>query len=194
MVYCAAVIVFLLDSSGSIFDHNWSDMTRGHAEALASPAIARVIESSGPIAVGAIGFSDSTSVVLSMSVLETPEDARRAAAAIQAAPRPFNSGTKMATAISAAIGMHERVQCQTDNPVIDLVSDGEGDDPEETTEERDRAAELDIRINTLGVGRAAADWLRVRAMTPGGFYMAVESADDLVSALRRKVVLELAGP
>jgi hypothetical protein len=86
--------------------------------------------------------------------------------------------------------------CEPDRRVIDLVTDGPGDDPVRLAEAREAAIGADIRINVLTVdthvGAGAAEWARERAVTPGGFVMEAEGWPEFAAALRRKIASEVA--
>jgi len=193
MLACAAVILFLLDASASINEKHWQDMIRGHAEALVSERVLKVIEGDGPIAIGVYAFSDSIEPMMRFRLLQSPADARTAANDLNRVERPFSLGTRAGLALEHAVKVMEtEAPCESHNLLIDLVSDGESYDEYLAERARDRAQDLSIRINVLGVGRIAADWLNNHAKTSTGFYMQIDSMDDIIPSLQRKIVRELA--
>lgn len=192
MLQCAAIILFLLDSSGSISGDDWRMMLRGHAEAIANEQIARVIENDAPIAVAFYGFADRTYPIIDFRVLRSRAEAESTANELASSRRPSESWTAVGQALQDAVqAISTRAPCQSDSLIIDVVSDGESPDFSIAERARDRAQELTIKVNVLGIGRSAFEWLNNHVRTYDGFYMQADTMDDIVPTLRRKVVLEV---
>ena len=92
-----------------------------------------------------------------------------------------------------AIDQFEGAPCEPDEMVIDISTDGEAD-PGPVQEARNRAEELLVRINAIGIGRPEllSSFLYQNVITSSGFHMTVESWRDFERAIRRKIALEIA--
>jgi hypothetical protein len=193
MLQCAAVILFLLDSSGSISGPEWRLMLRGHAEALIAEPIIRVVENDAPIAVAFYAFADKTYPIMDFRVLRSRDDVESTAAELMTLRRPIEGWTAIGRAVQEAVdAVTSRAPCQTDSSIIDVVSDGDSPDFSVAERARDTAQDSAIRINVLGIGNEASEWLTDHVKTADGFYIRIDSMDDIVPALRRKVVMEIA--
>lgn len=191
-VSCAVALVLLLDSSSSVTADDWRSMVEGHADALVSPAVVRVIEMEGGLAVSAIGFDDRTTMIQPWRVLRTEGEAERMGKALLDGLRPSNGSTLIGQALQAALAVAREAPCG-DRVVVDIVTDGEAPDAAETGLVRDAAADAGVTINALGVGRPAMEWLRQHAVTPGGFVVEAPTWAEFNQSMRRKLVRETAG-
>jgi Mg-chelatase subunit ChlD len=190
VIACAVALVLLLDASASIRADEWQMQLDGHAAALESPEVARVIERGGPVAVTAFAFSDDAVPVLPWRVVASAADARAAAQALRQAPRGVPLGTDLPGALRAALRALSAAPRPCEREVVDLVTDGEAAAP---VRERAYAEAQGVTVNALAVGPVtAADWLREHAITPGGFVLRAEGWADFHRAILRKLVLELA--
>lgn len=194
---CTLALVLLLDSSGSVPDPAWNMQVQAHADALADPAIGRIIEREGGAAVMVAAFDDAPRTLVSWRVIEAAADAAAMARALAGAPRPGNRGTHTGRALAFALEELRRAPCLPDRAIVDLVTDGPGDDPAVVARARAEAEERDVRINALAVvtypGIDAPAWLRANVVTPGGFVMAADGWEDVAAALRRKITWEISG-
>ncbi len=195
MLACAVALVLLLDASGSINQVEWQLQRDGTAEALADQAVTGVIERQGAVAVTAIAFAEATAPLVPWRVLRGAEDAAAFAAALRAAPRQLDGGTRIGHALEQAGRALDEVPCAAEQEVVDVASDG-GADERSTREARDALAARGVRVNALGVGTLPglepADWLRDNAVTPGGFALSAEGWEGFARAMRRKLTMELA--
>jgi hypothetical protein len=194
---CALALVLLLDSSGSVPDPAWNMQVQAHADALADPAIGRIIGRDGAVAVMVAGFDDAPRILVPWRILEGPADAVAAARQVAGAPRPGNRGTATGRALAFALEELRRAPCVADRQVVDLVTDGPGDDAVALDRARAEAEARDVRVNALAVitypGIDAPAWLRANVVTPGGFVMAADGWEDVAAALRRKITWEISG-
>lgn len=195
-MWCALALVLMLDSSGSVPDTAWQAQVEAHADALADPAIGRLFADGGA-AVLVVGYDDAPRPLIGWTMLEGSADAAAFARRLAGLPRPGSGMTRTGRAIAFAIEELRRAPCAPDRRVIDLVTDGPGDDDAALRAARDAAAEADIAINALAVvtypGLDAPGWLRENAVTPGGFVVAADGWEDVARALRRKLTWEVAG-
>jgi hypothetical protein len=196
-MWCALALVLMLDSSGSVPDPAWEMQVQAHASALADPAIGRVVEASGPVAVMVMGYDDAPRALVGWHMLDSAAAAAAFARQVAAVQRPGNGMTHTGAALAFALHEFRRAPCQPDRLVVDLVTDGPGDDAAALAAARAEAEALEVRINGLAVitypGIDALGWLRSEVATPGGFVVAADGWEDVARALRRKLSAEIAG-
>lgn len=196
-MWCALALVLMLDSSGSVPDAAWQMQVEAHADALADPAIGRIIARDGPVAVMVAAFDDAPRTLVSWRILEGPADAAALARQVAGAARPGNGMTHTGRALAFALAELRRAPCTADRQVIDLVTDGPGDDAAAIDAARGEAEARDVRINGLAVitipGVEAMPWLRERVVTPGGFVVSADGWENVAAALRRKLTMEISG-
>jgi hypothetical protein len=106
------------------------------------------------------------------------------------------AGVAAVTGAALAFAMEhvERAPCVPERTVIDVVTDGSGDDERRLEAARDEAIARGIRVNALVVntyGAPAADWARQALVTPSGFVMEADGWQEVAAALRRKVTQEV---
>jgi hypothetical protein len=194
---CALALVLLLDASGSVPDRAWDMQVQAHADALADPAIGRIIARDAPVAVMVVGFDDTPRTLVSWRLLEGPGDALALAHQVAGARRPGNGMTATGRALAFALEELRRAPCVADRQVIDLVTDGPGDDAAVLARARAEAEARDVRVNALAVetypGGDPATWLRHQVVTAGGFVMQADGWADVAAALRRKITWEISG-
>lgn len=192
---CGLALALLLDASGSIPDTAWQTMVEAHADALADDRIARVMSAAGLTAVTVIAYSDEPRVLVPWRIVDVPEDATRLAREVAAIQRPSRMSTQTGLALQFALRQFDAAPCEGERRIVDLITDGPGDDARRTEEAREALIIADVRLNVLAVdthGVAAADWARQYAVTPGGFVMEAAGWEEFAHALRRKIVSEIA--
>lgn len=194
-MWCALALVLLLDASGSVTDSAWDLQVQAHADALADPVIARAMQQQGRTAVTVIGFAHQARTLVPWRLVANVEDAERLAREVAGIERPGTGSTMTGAAMQHALRAIEAGPCDAERKVIDLVTDGPGDDPVRLAEAREAAIGADVRINVLVVetySNPAAEWARQDAVTPGGFVIEAEGWQDMARALRRKIASEVA--
>lgn len=197
MTLCAVALALLVDVSGSVSAEHHRMQRQGIASALREPAMARVVEGEGPLALSLIEWDSTQTTVLTWRVLRSTADLHAAAAEIEAAPRAGVFGaTHVGEAIEAGLAAMERAPCQADRAVLDVSGDGESNGGRDTGTARDRAAALGVQINGLPIVTVAepalADWYRAHVATPDGFVIVADGFENVARAMRRKIVLEVA--
>lgn len=196
-MWCALALVLMLDSSGSVPDADWQAQIEAHADALADPAIGRLFAVGGEAAVMVKAFDDAPRPMVGWTMVGSAADAAALARQIAALPRPGSGMTHTGAAIGFALDALRRAPCVPDRRVIDLVTDGPGDDRARLAEARAEAEAMEVRINGLAVitypGIDALAWLREEVATPGSFVMAADGWQDVARAMRRKLTAEIAG-
>ncbi len=181
----------------------------GHIEALRHPAVLRAIRAGlhGRIAVTYFEWSDPhmQRVILPWTVVEDAATAAAAAATIEAAPPLDGIRTSISGALERATGMLAENGFSGLRRIIDIAGDEPNNAGPPLAEARAAALARDITINGLAImlrtspratgDTATLDRYFADALIGGplAFVMTVRHPDDLVEAIRRKLVLEIAG-
>lgn len=197
MIACAVALVLLVDVSGSVSAEHHRLQRAGIAEALRTPALARLAEGGPPLALTLIEWDSTPATVLPWRLLPDGAALHRTADAIEAAPRAGSMGaTHLGEAIAAGIAAAAVAPCAADIVVLDVSGDGASNGGREPAEVRDQAAALGLQINGLPIVTAAepdlAAWYRANVATDDGFVIAADGFADVARAMRRKVLFEIA--
>jgi Ca-activated chloride channel family protein len=181
-----------LDASASVDTQAWRLMLDGHAQAFTQPAVIRAAETGG-LAVALIQFSDAPSPA-TWRILRTEAETRRYAAQIAAQTRQHMAGTNTGRAIHAALdAMESGPACETH--VIDVATDGAASDWAEVRTARERAQNIGVRINAVGIVTTAdpdpEQWLREEIITADGFAIVADGWGDFARAISRKIRMEI---
>lgn len=196
-MWCALALVLLLDSSGSVDARAWDLQVQAHADALADPRIAELMARQGLTAVSVVAYNDTPDVLVPWRLVDRAEDAAALAREVAGVQRPGAGSTQTGRALAFALRHLDAAPCEGERRIIDLVTDGPGDDAARMRQVREDAIEADVRINVLAVherpGAGAAEWARAEAVTPGGFVMEADGWAEFAAALRRKIAFEVSG-
>ncbi len=202
-------LALMVDVSRSMNPDELEIQRRGYAAAIASDDVTNVILNSftGTIAVTYIEWAGRhlQRTVIPWTIIDSKEAAQAIAEQLTA---EFDFSMRR-TSISGAIE-YAHFDIETNNfeglrKVIDLSGDGPNNDGIPVTDARDAAIEAGLIINGLplmtedGTSRWGIDDLDVYYQMcviggPGAFVIPVLTWDDFPMAVRRKLVLELAGP
>ncbi|PJF09019.1 DUF1194 domain-containing protein [Pseudorhodobacter sp. MZDSW-24AT] len=195
-------LVLLADASGSIDQEEVVFQRQGYASAITHPDVLDAISTTltGTIAVTYVEWAANQVVVVDWQVIDGPEAAQDFAARLLLPPR-LATGRN---AIGAALLEGKRLI--EDNPITSLrqVIDFSGDSVGNFSGPRiaDARAEVlaaGITINGLPILRddRAEDLVTAYENLiiggPGAFVVAATSRDTFAAAVRRKLVLEIAG-
>lgn len=203
-------LVFAVDVSASIDEMEALQQRRGHVQALADPDVISSIQAGGHgrIAVLYLEWADADfqRVVAPWTVIETEADALAFAAIL--AEADFVSGRR--TAIGAAVS--NSVQLIESNPyhgirrVIDLSGDGPQNAGPSLPDARAAAEAAEITINGISmqserqhpfrppVNIDVARYFENHVIVgPRSFVLPSRTHEDFVEALRRKLIIEIAG-
>jgi len=202
-------LVLLQDASGSIDDSEIRFQREGYAEAITHPDVLAAIRQGfdGRIAVTYVewGNQHSQEVVVPWTVIDGDESASAFAETLLDAPRLAFGRNSIGAALMTGIELIESNDYSAVRRVIDLSGDSANNWGGPTIAEGRRAAvERDIAINGLALlcrhcsGRpnlydleeAYAERL---IAGPASFVVTAEGADSFAEAVRRKLVLEIAG-
>jgi Ca-activated chloride channel family protein len=197
MIACAVALLLLVDVSGSVSAEHHRLQREGIAEALRTPAMARLVQGEGPIAITLIEWDSTQTAVLPWRVLRDAGTLRQAADDIVAAPRAGVFGsTHVGDAIEAGLAAMAQVPCLADRVVLDVSGDGSSNGGGEAAAARDRAQTLGVQINGLPIVTEAepdlAEWYRANVATFDGFVIVADGFENVARAMRRKIVLEVA--
>ncbi len=202
-------LVFLADASRSIDDAEILFQRQGYADAITDPQILSVIRGGayGKIALIYVewGSTESQEVVVPWTVISDEVSAEAFAKRLMAEPRRAFGRNAIGNAIAVAQALIETNDIEGFRKVIDLSADSAnswGGIPIETA--RQIAIDAGIAINGLAVlcrscsGRPVSyDLERAFAETiiggPGSFVITADGRDQFAAAVRRKLILELAG-
>ena len=202
-------LALLADATGSIDMDEIMFQRRGYAEAITSAEVLSAIRSGllGRIAVTYVEWADARSqyVVAGWTVIETAEEAEAFAARLLSEPRLAIGRNAIGAALLFGKQTIEGNDYEGLRRVIDLSADSANNWSGPGIEEaRDEVVAAGITINGLAVlcricsGRPV-DYDLERAFAdrivggPGAFVVTADGAQAFADAVRRKLILEIAG-
>ncbi len=203
-------LVLLADATGSIDDSEIRFQRRGYAEAITDRRVLDAIASTGygRIAVTYVEWGDAHSqeVVVGWAVIDGPGAASDFAAALMRPPRLASGRNAIGAALLAGKRLIEENAYQGNRRVIDFSADSANNYYRPFIEDaRAEVLAAGIVINGLAVlcrdcwsGRPVEYDLE-RAFEaeiiggPGSFIVTADSPASFAAAVRRKLVLEIAG-
>ncbi|MBO6796475.1 MAG: DUF1194 domain-containing protein [Maricaulis sp.] len=203
-------LVLAVDVSSSIDEYEARRQRNGHVAALADPEVISAIQSGGygRIAVVYLEWADADfqRVVAPWTVIETEEDALAFAALL--ATSPFISGrrTAIGAAINSSVELVDTNAYEGVRHVIDLSGDGPQNSGPSLVQARADAEVRNITINGLPIQTERQSPFRPTVSIdvasyfennviagPGAFISPSNEHEDFVDALRRKLIIEIAG-
>jgi hypothetical protein len=179
----------------------------GYVAALSDPSVAAAIARGlrGRVALAYVewGGRHDQRVIAPWRVVAGADDARAFAAEVAAAPLRGSRGTSISAALDFARALLAQAP-PADRLVIDVSGDGPNNQGEPVTAARDRALAEGIEINGLALTFKAPDMLfsipdldrYFAACVIGGptaFVLPVGEVAGFAEAIRRKLVMEIAG-
>ena len=202
-------LVLLADASGSIDDGEIRFQRQGYATAITDPEVLAAISSGYDqrIAVTYVEWGDETSqeVVVPWTIVDGAESAAAFAQALLETPRLAFGLNAIGSAIAVAHGLIETNEINGTRKVIDLSADSANNwNGIPIGEARAAALAADIVINGLAIlcrtcsGRPISYDLEAAfaELIIGGlasFVITADGADRFAEAVRRKLLLEIAG-
>lgn len=203
-------LVLAVDVSGSMRDHELRIQRRGYVEAFRSQAVHDAIEG-GLIGIVAVTYvewarADLKRVIVPWTLIGDPEGAHAFADRLEAAPVANMRNTSISGAIRYGIAAIEDNDFDGLRRVIDISGDGPNNQGGRVDVARDEALDAGIIINGLPI--MAEPWMGGLGFNisgldvyyrdcviggPGSFVLPVDEWDAFAEAVRRKIVLELAG-
>jgi hypothetical protein len=204
-------LVLLADSSGSIDAAEAAFQRGGHAEAITHPDVLSAIGQARfrRIAVTYVEWGDSVhqDVVVPWTIIDGPESAKAFAAALLAAPRRAYGYNAIGSALAAATALIQTNSFHGTRLVIDLSGDSANSwDGVSIASARDAAVKAGIVINGLPIlcreaqcGGRPVTYDVEKAFEeriiggPGAFVVTAKDRESFELAVRRKLILEIAG-
>lgn len=204
-------LVFLADASRSIDDGEIKFQRQGYANAITHPEILAAISGGyqQKIAVTYVEWGDETSqdIVVPWTVIDSQESAAAFAETLLAAPRVATGPNAIGNALVAAHALIEANDIEGKRKVIDFSADSAWSmGGVSISEARAQALAAGIVINGLAVlcrdcvSGQPVDYDIAEAFQslivggPGSFVVSVDARDRFAEAVRRKLLLEIAGP
>lgn len=203
-------LVLAVDVSLSMSPTELDIQRRGYAAALTDPSVLEAIAQGGHgrIAITYFEWAGNTMqrVVVPWSIIETHEDAEHFAARLSAQPPNSARRTSISGAIEFGVDLFAESGFSGQKRVIDISGDGPNNQGAPVAGARDAAVAQGIVINGLPLMTSGgytsvydvADLDRYYADCviggPGSFMVPVNDWPQFPEAIRRKLVLELAGP
>ena len=201
-------LILAVDVSGSM-DRGEADLQRqGYVAAFRHPDVVRAIESGvhGRIAVSYIEWAGTQyqNVAVPWSIVSGTASAGEFADAIAALPFHRDFGTSISTILRFAADRFRESGARGLRRTIDISGDGPNNMGEPVDRSRDAVVGLGIAINGLPVMiRDGGSRARMRDLDiyfedcvvggPGAFIVPVHDRAGFAEAIRRKLVLEIAG-
>ena len=200
-------LVLLADASGSISEDEIQFQRQGYADAITDPRVLSAIAGTlyGSIAVTYVEWASNTEVVVDWTKIDGAESAGRFAQSLRNRPRMAYGRNAIGTALLSGKQLIENNQFVGWRRIIDFS----GDSPNSYSgpsiaEARQAVINAGITINGLPIlcrfcdtplryANLAEIYERQIIGGPGAFVVTAKSEDDLANAIRRKLILEIAG-
>jgi hypothetical protein len=195
-------LVLLADASGSITQAEIEFQRQGYAAAITHPDVISAIRGNltGTIAVTYVEWAANQVVVVGWSIIDGPASAEAFAAALLEPPRLATGRNAIGDALLTGMDLIEGNRINGLRRVIDFSSDSLGNfSGAGIAEARAEVLAAGITINGLpildeGEGDPLADLYQSQLIGgPGAFVLPALGRDGFVEAVRRKLVLEIAG-
>jgi hypothetical protein len=195
-------LVLLADASGSITQAEIDFQRESTATAITDPAVLEAIQNTltGSIAVTYVEWAANQATVVDWTVIDSPETAEAFAATLLRPPRLATGWNAIGNALLEGKRLIETNDIRSRRQVIDFSGDSAGNFSGAGIEAaRDEVVAAGIVINSLAFlnGRPEDPLLgeyEARVIGgPGAFALPVLRQEEFVTALRRKLTLEIAG-
>jgi hypothetical protein len=196
-------LVLLADASGSITQAEIDFQRESTATAITDPAVIEAIQNTltGSIAVTYVEWAANQATVAPWTVIDSPETAEAFAAALLGPPRLATGRNAIGDALLEGRRLIEANTIASLRQVIDFSGDSAGNYSGTSIEAaRDQVVASGIVINGLpildgGEGDPLLQEYEARIIGgPGAFAIPALGRSEFVTALRRKLILEIAGP
>ena len=195
-------LVLLADASGSITEEEIDFQRESTATAITDPAVVQAIQNTltGSIAVTYVEWAANQATVVGWTVIDSPETAEAFAAALLGPPRLAEGRNAIGNALLEGRRLIETNDIQSLRQVIDFSGDSTGNYSGASIEDaRDEVVAAGIVINGLPIVDGGPDDLLLQEYEariiggPGAFAIPALGREEFVTALRRKLILEIAG-
>ncbi len=202
-------LVLAVDVSGSMDDEEHALQRLGYIAAIAHPQVVRVIRGgyTGRIALTYVEWAGAESQVIAVPwrVIDGQESATAFADTLADTPIALIRGTSISGGIDFASKLFEDNGFEGTRRVIDVSGDGPNNRGRPVVEVRDRVVAQGIVINglpimlhagrgTWALGADLESYYRDCVIGGrGAFVVGVHDPDEFARAIRRKLILEIAG-
>lgn len=203
-------LLLLADSTSSIDEIEFALQRRATAAALVDPEVLAAIGAGGALGRIALAYVEWSSArrqatIVDWTLIDSPDTAAAVAARLVAAPRMIRGVNAIGAALLHGLGLIEANRFDGARKVIDLSGDSAWNPRRPTLAEARAAADAaGVGINGLAVlcddcsGRQGAGNLEQRFRDevitgPGAFVVTADGYAAFAAAIRRKLVLEIAG-
>ena len=194
-------LVLLADASGSITQDEIDFQRESTATAITDPAVLAAISNTltGSIAVTYVEWAANQATVVGWTVIDSPETAEAFAAALLGPPRLATGRNAIGDALLEGKRLIETNDIPSLRQVIDFSGDSTGNFSGASIEDaRAEVLAAGIVINGLPILEFPDDPLLQEYQDriiggPGAFAIPAIGRQDFVTALRRKLILEIAG-
>ena len=195
-------LVLLADASGSITQAEIDFQRESTATAITDPAVIEAIQNTptGSIAVTYVEWAANQATVVDWTIIDSPESARAFAAALLGPPRLATGRNAIGDALLEGKRLIETNDIPSLRQVIDFSGDSTGNFSGASIEEsRAEVLAAGIVINGLPILDEGPDDPLLQEYQeriiggPGAFAIPALGRQDFVTALRRKLILEIAG-
>jgi len=202
-------LVIAADTSSSIDDREAALEREGVISAFRSPEVLRAISSGslGRIAVLYMDWSGGPNnrIIMNWTTIHDKASAEAFAAALMKAPRTYGRGTSIGGAIEMSAALIESSGLEATRKAIDISGDGPANTGRPVAEVRDEVVGRGIIINGLPImsgDYGTGDWgaypgqldqyyMHCIIGGQGSFIVPARGFQEFVTAMRRKLVLEI---
>lgn len=203
-------LIIAVDISGSVDDDEAHLQRQGYIKAFRDPKVVEAIKS-GPLGAIAVTYfewagSHHQLTLVDWSFINSEQTANEFADALAFEPVMVNVWTSISGAILAGVDNFARSPFKGKRRVIDISGDGANNDGPPVNLVRDQALKTGITINGLPIvndkpsryGRKQIpnlDYYYIDCVIggPGAFIIVANGFEDYARAVRRKLILEIAG-
>jgi hypothetical protein len=202
-------LVLAVDISYSMDPEEQALQREGYQQALTSPELMRALREgiNGRIAVTYFEWAGNFDrrIVVPWRLIDGPESADAVAAEIGRQPFRRASRTSVSGAIEFAVPLFDNSGYRGIRRVVDISGDGVNNQGTLVTEARDKALATGLTINGLPIMLHRPRWSTMEIDNldiyfedcviggPGAFVVPVRERDKFKDAIRRKLLMEIAG-
>ncbi|MFN3892112.1 MAG: DUF1194 domain-containing protein [Beijerinckiaceae bacterium] len=195
-------LALAVDASGSVNAHRFELQKQGYVSAFRDPQVIRAVTSGmlGSVAVTMYQWTGPRMQVIAApwTKIDDKASCNRFADLVAAAPRRlFGGGTSIAGAIDYGVGVFRDSGFRSIRRVIDVSGDGANTSGRPVSRARDDAVASGVTINGLPILALETDLddhYRAEVIGgPGSFLVPAKSFEVFADAVRRKLILEIAG-
>jgi hypothetical protein len=203
-------LALAVDVSGSIDEEEAQLQRDGYVAAFQDPAVLRAIEHGmlGRIAVAYYEWAGSgrVRVIVDWTLVADAKSAHAFAGLLTLEPPRTVRRTSISSAIDFGVRYFERNDFDGTRRVVDVSGDGANNSGDLVTHARDRAVAAGVTVNGLPIinGRPGPfGWPPIEDLDlyyrdcviggPGAFLVVANSFQEFAEAVRRKLILEIAG-